>query len=135
VLIGAVLKPGASAPRIITRAHLGLMKKGAVIVDVAVDQGGSCETTHPTFHDDPIFVVDGIVHYCVANIPGSVPLTSTLALTNATLPYALKIANMGIKEASNDRALRRGVNVYQGSLTHPDVATSLGMPFDRSWGQ
>jgi alanine dehydrogenase len=129
VLIGAVLKPGASAPRIISKEHLGRMKKGSVIVDVAVDQGGCCETTHPTFHDDPVFIVDDIVHYCVSNIPGAVPLTSTLALANVTLPYALKIANLGLMEAMKDYAIRKGINVHQGALIHPDVAYSLNMPY------
>jgi len=105
LVIGAVLIPGASAPRLISRAHLKGMRKGAVIVDVAVDQGGCCETTHPTYHDDPIFLVDGIVHYCVANMPGAVPVTSTWGLAQVTLPYALALAEKGIKAAVDDRAI------------------------------
>lgn len=128
VLIGAVLKPGASSPRIISKEHLGRMKKGSVIIDVSVDQGGCCETTHPTFHDDPVFIVDDVVHYCVSNIPGAVPLTSTVALANVTLPYALKIANLGLMEAMKDFAILKGINVHQGAMIHPDVASSLNIP-------
>jgi alanine dehydrogenase len=135
LVIGAVLIPGASAPKLITAAHLKGMRKGAVIVDVAVDQGGCCETTHPTYHDDPIFTVDGIVHYCVANMPGAVPVTSTWGLAQATLPYALKFANLGLKAAADNRAMRCGINTYQGHITHPHVAESLNMPFTEMTGQ
>ena len=130
LVIASVLIPGAAAPKLIKKRHLGMMKKGAVIVDVAVDQGGCCETTHPTYHDDPVFICDGIVHYCVANMPGSVPLTATLALAEETLPYAIKIANKGLKKASaDDRALFRGINTYRGNITHPRVAKSLGVKY------
>lgn len=129
LVIGAVLIPGASAPKLIRGEHLKIMKKGAVIVDVAVDQGGCCEFTHPTYHDDPIFIVEGIVHYCVANMPGAVPITSTWGLSQATLPYALKLANLGLKEAAKNRAILKGVNTCQGCITHPQVAESLKMPY------
>ncbi|HQP31738.1 MAG TPA: alanine dehydrogenase, partial [Deltaproteobacteria bacterium] len=128
LVIGAVLIPGASAPRLISRAHLKGMRKGAVIVDVAVDQGGCCETTHPTYHDDPIFLVDGIVHYCVANMPGAVPVTSTWGLAQVTLPYALALAEKGIKAAVDDRAILSGVNAHRGHITHATVARSIGLP-------
>ncbi|MCD6569776.1 MAG: alanine dehydrogenase [Deltaproteobacteria bacterium] len=131
LVICAVLVPGGAAPKLIRKPHLEIMKKGAVIVDVAVDQGGCCETTHPTYHDDPIFIVDGIVHYCVANMPGAVPVTSTWALAEATLPYAIEIANKGLKEAAKDEALLRGVNTFKGAITHPQVASSLGMPYKK----
>jgi alanine dehydrogenase len=130
LLVGAVLVPGASAPRLVTRAMLGHMKKGSVIVDVAVDQGGCIETTHPTTHSDPTYVVDGVVHYCVANMPGAVPRTSTFALTNATLPYILKIAGKGLKDAlREDPTLRPGLNVHAGKVTCEAVATSQGLAY------
>ena len=129
LLIGAVLIPGASAPRLVTRAMVGTMKKGAVIVDVAVDQGGCIETTRPTTHSSPTYEVDGVVHYCVANMPGAVPRTSTFALTNATLPYVLKIAERGFAAAATeDRSLRAGVNTHAGQVTHEAVALSQGLP-------
>ena len=125
VLVGAVLVPGASAPKLVTREMVRQMKRGAVIVDVAVDQGGCVETTRPTTHSDPTYLVDGVVHYCVANMPGAVPRTSTFALTNVTLPYALRIAQEGFGTAvKTDAALQRGVNVYQGKVTCQPVAVS-----------
>ncbi|MEA3221555.1 MAG: alanine dehydrogenase [Thermodesulfobacteriota bacterium] len=131
LVVCAVLIPGGSAPKLIKREHLKIMKKGAVIVDVAVDQGGCCETTHPTYHDDPIFIVDDIVHYCVANIPGAVPVTSTWALAEATLPYAIEIATKGLKEAAKDEPLLKGINTFTGVVTHPQVAGSLGVPYKK----
>ena len=127
VAVGAVLIPGAKAPKLIRREHLRLMKPGAVIVDVAVDQGGCCETTRPTTHDEPVYTEDGIVHYCVANMPGAVALTSTLALTSTTLSHGLEIANNGLEAACRaSEPLARGVNIYAGTCTHPQVADSLG---------
>ncbi|MDT8391152.1 MAG: alanine dehydrogenase [Lentisphaeria bacterium] len=129
LLIGAVLIPGARAPKLVSRDHLKLMKKGAVIVDVAVDQGGCFETTRPTTHDDPTYIVDGIVHYCVANMPGAVALTSTLGLTGATLPYGLRLAERGLEEAARtSRAIATGVNTYAGHLTCEAVAEAFDMP-------
>jgi alanine dehydrogenase len=129
LLIGAVLIPGASAPKIVKRGHLKLMKKRSIIVDVAVDQGGCIETTKATSHSNPVYEVDGIIHYCVANMPGAVPRTSTFALTNATFPYALEIANNGFVEAvKKDSALMKGVNVYKGKITHQGVADSQNQP-------
>jgi alanine dehydrogenase len=123
LVIGAVLVPGARAPKLVTRAMLGVMKKGAVIVDVAIDQGGCVETARPTTHSNPVYEVDGITHYCVANMPGGVPITSTKALTNATLPYVEAIADRGLAEAvALDRALGRGVNVVEGKITYEPVA-------------
>ena len=128
LIIGAVLIPGAQAPRLIRREHLKLMKKRSVIVDVAVDQGGCVETTHATTHDDPTYEVDGVVHYCVANMPGAVALTSTLALTSSTLPYGLKIADLGLEEALRRNAdLKEGLNVYAGKVTCPGVAKAFGL--------
>ncbi|MCX5864574.1 MAG: alanine dehydrogenase [Deltaproteobacteria bacterium] len=130
LVVGAVLVPGAQAPRLISRKMLGLMRPGAVIVDVAIDQGGCAETSRPTYHSDPVYTVDGIVHYCVANMPGAVPRTSTFALTNATLPYALAMANKGFDRAmQEDRALLRGVNTHGGKLVSREVAQSQG----REW--
>jgi len=123
LVIGAVLIPGAKAPKLITRNMLSLMKPGSVIVDVAVDQGGCVETCRPTTHSDPVFVVDGVVHYCVANMPGAVPMTSTYALTNATLPYALEIAAKGYKKAAEQNsAIASGINMVEGKLTCKSVA-------------
>lgn len=128
VVIGAVLLPGAKAPRLVTREMVKTMKLGAVIVDVAVDQGGCVETTRPTSHSDPVFVVDGVIHYCVANMPGAVPRTSTYALSNATLPYAVKLANKGFASAvKEDPALAAGVNLHSGYITCPAVAESFAM--------
>ena len=127
LVVGAVLVVGKSAPKLITRKMLGLMKKGAVIVDVAIDQGGCMETSRPTTHSDPVFEVDGIIHYCVANMPGAVPRTSTFALTNVTLPLAQALADKGVEVAARENvAIRRGINVYLGKLICPDVAESQG---------
>ncbi|NHR07164.1 alanine dehydrogenase [Chromobacterium haemolyticum] len=130
LVIGAVLIPGAAAPKLVTRPMLKIMKPGAVLVDVAIDQGGCFETSRPTTHQDPIYVVDGIVHYCVANMPGGVARTSTQALTNATLPYTLELANKGWRQALLDNAhLRNGLNVCRGRLTYQAVAQALSHPF------
>ena len=123
LVVGAVLVPGAAAPRLVTRNMLSLMKKGAVIVDVAIDQGGCVETARPTSHSEPVYEVDGIIHYCVANMPGAVPRTSTFALTNATLPPVLDIADKGLKAAALEEvSLKRAINTYQGRLTNKEVA-------------
>lgn len=128
LVIGAVLIPGAKAPHLITREMLGMMKKGSVMVDVAIDQGGCFETSHPTTHAEPVYEVDGIIHYCVANIPGAVPFTSTLALTNATLPYALRLADKGWQQTcAEDPGLKLGLNVVDGKVTFPGVAEAFGM--------
>ncbi len=130
VVIGAVLIPGARAPKLVTRAMLHEMKPGAVIVDVAIDQGGCFETSRPTTHSDPVYEVDGITHYCVANMPGGVPITSTKALTNATLPYVEAIADQGLARAvARDRALLRGVNVLEGKITYEAVADAHDLEF------
>lgn len=130
MVIGAVLVPGALAPRLVTREMLGLMKPGAVLVDVAIDQGGCFETSHATTHDDPVFEVNGIVHYCVANMPGAVPITSTKALTNVTLPYVEAIAEKGAPRAvAEDAALGKGVNVIDGKITYQAVADAHGLPY------
>ncbi len=127
LVIGAVLIPGASAPKLVRRDMLPLMKKGAVMVDVAIDQGGCFETSHATTHTDPIYFVDGVLHYCVSNMPAAVPHTSTLALTNATFPYLLALANLGFERACQDYpAIREGVNVHKGEVTYPAVAESQG---------
>ncbi len=128
LLIGAVLIFGAEAPKLVTRKMVSNMKKGSVIVDVAVDQGGCIETTHPTTHSNPTFMVDGVVHYCVANMPGAVPRTSTFALTNVTLPYARRLAGLGFKEAvMRDPALKQGVNTHKGNITCKPVAQALNL--------
>ncbi|MDT4329292.1 MULTISPECIES: alanine dehydrogenase [unclassified Methylomonas] len=128
LVIGGVLVTGAAAPKLIRREDLATMQPGAVIVDVAVDQGGCVETTHPTTHADPVYLVDGIVHYAVANMPGGVPRTSTLALTNATLPYVLQLANKGWQTALRDNpALLKGLNVVAGHVTYPGIADAFGM--------
>ncbi len=130
LVVGGVLIPGATAPRIVTKAMVARMKKGAVIVDVAIDQGGCVETARPTSHSDPSFVVEGVVHYCVTNMPGAVPHTSTLALTNATFPYLMRLANHGAEAALRaDSGLAEGLNVYRGKLTHRGVAESQA----RAW--
>jgi len=127
LVIGAVLIPGASAPKLVTKQMVSQMKKGAVIVDVAIDQGGCIETAHPTTHSDPSYLVDGVVHYCVTNMPAAVPNTSTLALTNATFPYVMKLAQMGVTKAIKaENAIREGVNTFQGHVTYPAVAQSQG---------
>ncbi len=130
LVIGAVLIPGAAAPKLVTREHLKKMKPGAVLVDISIDQGGCFETSRPTTHDDPIYEVDGILHYCVANMPGAVPRTSTYALNNVTLPFALDIANKGAKAALlADKHLANGLNVADGKITHEAVAHDLDLPF------
>ena len=127
-VIGSVLIPGAKAPHLVTRDMLKLMKPGALLVDVAIDQGGCFETSHPTTHSEPTYELDGIVHYAVANIPGAVPMTSTLALTNATLPYAIRLADLGWKEAcKRDHALEQGVNIVDHKIVFPGVAEAFGM--------
>lgn len=128
VVIGAVLLPGKKAPRLIRRDDLKIMQEGAVIVDVAIDQGGCVETSHPTTHEDPTFVEDGVIHYCVANMPGAVPRTSTIALTNATFPYALRIARHGWQEACRrDAGLQCGLNIVAGKITYAGVAEAFGL--------
>jgi alanine dehydrogenase len=129
-VIGAVLVPGARAPNVVRREQLAMMKPGAVLVDVAIDQGGCFETSKPTTHRDPTFEVEGITHYCVANMPGAVPITSTYALTNATLPYAVALADHGVADAiRRDPGLRLGVNVAAGRVTHPAVAEGVGADY------
>src|SRR5699024_8073659 len=129
LIIGAVLIPGAKAPHLIKKNMLSQMKPGAVMVDVAIDQGGCFETSRPTSHDDPIFTVEGIVHYCVTNMPGAVPHTSTLGLTNVTLPYAVDIANKGWKKAvKEDEELKKGVNIVNGDIVYRGVATPFDLP-------
>ncbi len=131
ILIGAVLIPGESAPKLVKRRHLSVMRRGAVIVDVAIDQGGCVETSHPTTHDDPIFIVDGIVHYCVANMPGAVAYTSTKALTSVTLPFGVKIAAKGILSASGeDGGIKKGMNTINGRCVHEGVARSCGLEYE-----
>ena len=131
LVIGAVLVAGARAPKLVSRALVAKMKPGSVIVDVAVDQGGSVETTRPTTHSDPVYVVDGVLHYCVANMPGVVPRTSTLALTNATLPYLLKLASGGMESAIRaDAGFSKGVNLLNGKITCRAVADAHGLRFD-----
>jgi alanine dehydrogenase len=130
VVVGAVLIPGAKAPWVITRDMLRTMKKGAVLVDVAIDQGGCFETSRPTTHSDPIYIVDGVVHYCVTNMPGAVPKTSTLALTNATLPYAVEIANKGwVRAMQENPEIRLGANVVKGKVTCKGVADAVGLAY------
>jgi alanine dehydrogenase len=130
LVIGAVLIPGARAPKLITRDMLAALKPGAALVDVAIDQGGCFETSHPTTHSDPVYIVDGIVHYCVSNMPGAVPITSTAGLTNVTLPYVEQIADLGVREAiARSRALGRGVNVFEGKLTYEAVAEAHGLEY------
>lgn len=132
LVVGSVLIPGAKAPKLITRDMLKLMRPGSVIVDVAIDQGGCFETSRPTTHSEPTYVVDGVVHYAVANIPGAVPRTSTLALTNATLPYAIRLANKGWRQACReDAALAQGVNMVDGKVTFPAVAEAWGLEYTK----
>lgn len=131
LVVGSVLIPGAKAPKLVTRDMLALMEPGTVLVDVAIDQGGCFETSHATTHQEPTYYVDGILHYCVANIPGAVPYTSTLALTNATLPYALQLANKGWRKACADNEeLRKGLNVVEGKVVYKEVAEAWGLPFE-----
>jgi len=128
LVVGAVLVTGAAAPKLVTRAMIKTMKPGAVLVDISIDQGGCFETSRPTTHADPTFVVDGVIHYCVANMPGAVPRTSTLALTNATLPYVRALADLGWRAAfKRDAGLAAGLNVYGGEITHEAVARALGL--------
>ena len=130
LVIGAVLLPGALAPRVVTRTMLQTMKPASVVVDVAIDQGGCFETSRATTHTDPVYVEENVLHYCVANMPGAVPITSTRALTNVTLPYALKLANEGVRDALlDDVVLGRGANVVAGQVTNVEVAESVGVPF------
>jgi alanine dehydrogenase len=130
LVIGSVLIPGASAPKLVRRQMIATMKRGAVIVDVAIDQGGCFETSHATTHTEPIYVIDGVIHYCVSNMPAAVPHTSTFALTNATFPYLLELAKNGLERACTKfPALSAGVNTYHGQITHPGVAQSQG----RQW--
>jgi alanine dehydrogenase len=132
LVIGAVLIPGTSAPRLVRREMIATMKRGAVMVDVAIDQGGCFETSHATTHTDPVYTVDGVIHYCVSNMPAAVPHTSTFGLTNATVPYLLQLANLGLEKACDKSgALRAGVNTYNGYITHAGVAQSQG----RQWRQ
>ena len=129
-VIGAVLVHGARAPFVVTREQLGLMKRHAVLVDVSIDQGGCFETSRPTTHSDPTYEVDEVTHYCVTNMPGAVPITSTYALTNATLPYAQALAELGVRGAvAAHPGLAPGVNVAGGQVTHPAVAEGVGLPF------
>ena len=131
LVVGAVLVPGAAAPKLVTRDMLKTMKRGSVMVDIAIDQGGCFETSHPTTHEDPVFEVDGVIHYCVANMPGAVARTSTFALNNATLPFAVKLATMGAEAAmKDDRHLAAGLNVYKGAITHAAVAEALDLSFE-----
>ncbi len=131
LVIGAVLVPGAAAPKLVTRAMLKTMKRGSVLVDVAIDQGGCFETSRATTHDDPVYEIDGVIHYCVANMPGAVARTSAFALNNATLPFALKIANSGAEEAMKaDPHLANGLNVSGGKIRHQAVAEALDLPFE-----
>lgn len=130
LVVSSVLIPGGKAPKLIQRETLGIMKEGAVIVDVAIDQGGSTETSRPTTHRDPIYTVDGVVHYCVTNMPGAMPMTSTLALTNATMPYALELANLGYAKAIRRHpSIAAGANIVHGAITHPGVAEATGLPY------
>lgn len=130
LVIGAVLVPGAKAPKLVSRSLVSHMKPGSVIVDVSVDQGGCVETTRPTTHSDPVYLVDGVTHYCVANMPGIVPRTSTYALTNATMPYLIKLASEGVERAlQTDPGLAKGVNVKEGKVVHRGVADAHGLPF------
>ena len=130
LIVGAVLIPGAKAPSLITRDMLKTMQAGTVLVDVAVDQGGCIETCKPTTHEDPIFIIDDVIHYCVANMPGAVPYTSTMALTNATLPYAVQLANKGWESACKDNEdLKKGLNVVKGDIVYKAVADAFGLPY------
>jgi alanine dehydrogenase len=130
LVIGSVLLPGAKAPKLVTAEMVKTMRAGSVMVDVAIDQGGCFETSHPTSHTDPTFVVDGVVHYCVTNMPGAVPRTSTLALSNVTLPYALLLADHGLIDAARrDAALAKGINVLNGQITYRAVAEAFGLQY------
>jgi alanine dehydrogenase len=129
LVIGGVLLPGAKAPKLVTARMIASMRPGSVVVDVAIDQGGCIETAKPTSHSDPTYAVDGVTHYCVTNMPGAVPRTSTFALSNVTLPYALELADLGLLEAAKrDAALARGINVLNGTVTYQAVAEAFGLP-------
>ena len=133
LVVGAVLVHGAKAPKLVTRDMLTTMKPGSVLVDVAIDQGGCFETSRPTTHSEPIYVIDEVVHYCVANMPGAVPLTSTMALTNATLPYALKLADLGWRDAAQaDPGILEGLNIVSGQVCYPGVAEAFGLELKKS---
>ena len=134
VVIGAVLTAGASAPKLVRREHLAKMRPGSVLVDVSIDQGGCFETTHPTTHADPVYEVDGVVHYCVANMPGAAPRTSSEALVHATLGFGLQLADKGLDALKKNKHLAKGLNVLAGQLTHPAVAEALGKPFVDPYG-
>jgi len=134
VVIGAVLVPGAEAPKLVKREHLKAMKPGSVLVDVAIDQGGCFETSRATTHEDPTYVVDGVVHYCVANMPGAAPRTSSEALNNATLPFGLALADHGLDALKRDPHLARGLNVLKGQITYPAVAQALGLDWSDPFG-
>ncbi|WP_296177746.1 alanine dehydrogenase [uncultured Brevundimonas sp.] len=134
VVIGAVLVPGAEAPTLVRRDQLKSMKPGSVLIDVAIDQGGCFETSRPTTHEDPTYVVDGVVHYCVANMPGAAPRTSSEALNNATLPFGLALADKGLAALKKDPHLARGLNVLKGEITYPAVAEALGLPWSDPFG-
>jgi alanine dehydrogenase len=134
VVIGAVLTAGAAAPKLVRREHLKKMKPGSVLVDVSIDQGGCFETSRPTTHKDPTYTVDGVVHYCVANMPGAAPRTSSEALVHATLPFGLLLADKGLDALKKNRHLAKGLNVLKGELTHPAVAEALGKPFTDPYG-
>ncbi|MGA0605676.1 alanine dehydrogenase [Phenylobacterium sp. VNQ135] len=134
VVIGAVLTPGAAAPKLVRREHLSKMKPGAVLVDVSIDQGGCFETSKPTTHKNPTYTVDGVVHYCVANMPGAAPRTSSEALGHATLPFGLKLADQGLDALKTNRHLAKGLNVLKGEITHPAVAEALNKPFKDAYG-
>jgi len=130
LVIGSVLIPGGSTPKLVRREHLKLMKRGAVIVDIAIDQGGCCESSHVTYHDDPIFIEEGIVHYCVGNMPGAVPYTSTVALSNTTIRFGLMMADMGLEAAVKaDEGLQNGLNIYNGCCTNKNVAAALDLVY------
>jgi alanine dehydrogenase len=132
LVIGAVLVAGAAAPKLISRAMLKTMRPGAVLVDISIDQGGCFETSKATTHDDPVFEVDGVIHYCVANMPGAVARTSAFALNNATLPFTLALANKGYQKAlADDPHLANGLNIYEGAIAHEAVAHDLGKPYVR----
>jgi alanine dehydrogenase len=134
VVIGAALIPGANAPKLVTREHLKKMKNGSVLVDVSIDQGGCFETSRPTTHADPTYVIDGVVHYCVANMPGAAPRTSSEALVHATLPFGLALADKGLDALKSDIHLAHGLNILHGQVTHPAVAQALGKPFADPYG-
>jgi alanine dehydrogenase len=134
VVIGAVLSAGAAAPKLVKREHLKRMKPGSVLVDVSIDQGGCFETSHPTTHEAPTFTVDGVVHYCVANMPGAAPRTSSEALGHATLPFGLHLADKGLEALAADPHLAKGLNILHGQVTHPAVAGALGKPFADPYG-